>query len=751
MDIDKSKFPNIGNNKFYSKEFSVCQMLPQVPLENEEIEDDENLEEFISDRYTTESSGMSKSEQDKYNAKFEVFYSNLRANILAKYGLEITRRIYYSDKFKSLYQKFVDGDRLRNNPTDPNQIINKDLYIFSDIHVGKYMHEDNELLKWINQIPEDGTMLILGDIVYAKDLQIEHIKKFFNRVRCKNRYMLLGNHDVLSLDFYYDELNFKGIYDFIEDTKHKILFTHQPVNCKADWINIHGHLHDDTPYYSYLKYINKKINVYYKFYDKPKNLGQILGMKFKPNMNIIESTDTSKINTDFKKVNNLEIEYLNIHSPEAKKYLIKNNFFSKNFKKIYSITNGEIAIDKKSDKIAGYIYVGGGKKDENRNYGFIQTLKVVKPYRGYGISNRLLEDAIKKYNAVDLVVYKDNKIALNLYKKHGFVIIGYGNTNNKSDYWMKLKSKLSEDDKILQESSDVSKIDSTFKKKNGINFKYIDINDSSVSKYIKTVDSLNKNIDYIKKNKCGEIAVDTRKDTIAGYVLVTKRGDLSPLHVIKEYRGYGLSNYLMTDAINKYNCITLGVYDDNQVAIKLYKKFGFKQYRTKMYKDGSTVLFMKLDKKGSNNMNESFDIADSVYRELFCENTTTKGGDPKIPDQIEGAVSILEGKGYKVKYSSPGYTNTKFNNDKNKDGVVNNKLTSTGRIIFSRDYKFTSTPKGWEWRALQNGVKALYVKPITYNLDKEPDTEKAFQKWKGQYMEALNKWATALPQCGTES
>ena len=92
MDIDKSKFPNIGNNKFYSKEFSVGQMLPQVPLENEEIEDDENLEEFISDRYTTESSGMSKSEQDKYNAKFEVFYSNLRANILAKHGIEPIHR-----------------------------------------------------------------------------------------------------------------------------------------------------------------------------------------------------------------------------------------------------------------------------------------------------------------------------------------------------------------------------------------------------------------------------------------------------------------------------------------------------------------------------------------------------------------------------------------------------------------------------------------------------------------------------------
>ena len=33
MDIDKLEFPNIGNNKFYSKEFSVGQMLPQVPLD----------------------------------------------------------------------------------------------------------------------------------------------------------------------------------------------------------------------------------------------------------------------------------------------------------------------------------------------------------------------------------------------------------------------------------------------------------------------------------------------------------------------------------------------------------------------------------------------------------------------------------------------------------------------------------------------------------------------------------------------
>ena len=123
-------------------------------------------------------------------------------------------------------------------------------------------------------------------------------------------------------------------------------------------------------------------------------------------------------------------------------------FFIKNFKSILPITNGEIAIYEDDDKLAGYIYIGGGDKYTNRNYGFIQTLEVIKKYRGYGLSNKLLEDAIKKYHAIDLVVSVHNEVAVRLYKKHGFVIIGYS-SDKKDEYWMKLKSKLDKDDKII--------------------------------------------------------------------------------------------------------------------------------------------------------------------------------------------------------------------------------------------------------------------------------------------------------------
>lgn len=178
---------------------------------------------------------------------------------------------------------------------------------------------------------------------------------------------------------------------------------------------------------------------------------QILGTTISETITM-ESSSKSTLDKNFKKKSGGNFEFIDLHDPRAKKYLTTDAYYKENFENIYSTINGEIVVDKDKDKLAGYIYVGGGDKSKNRNYGFIQTLEVRKEYRGYGLSDRLLDDAIRKHNAVDLTVYKDNEVALNLYKKHGFVIIGYGNSKDNSDYWMKLKTKLSKDDKILNES-----------------------------------------------------------------------------------------------------------------------------------------------------------------------------------------------------------------------------------------------------------------------------------------------------------
>ena len=102
---------------------------------------------------------------------------------------------------------------------------------------------------------------------------------------------------------------------------------------------------------------------------------------------------------------------------------------------------------------AGYVWV------DNKKYpGLITPLDVTKEYRGYGVGNRLLYDAIHKYGAIDLCVDKDNEIAIHLYKKHGFVIIGDG--ESKKQYWMKLKTKLTAEEKSKAESIQESKASS---------------------------------------------------------------------------------------------------------------------------------------------------------------------------------------------------------------------------------------------------------------------------------------------------
>lgn len=146
------------------------------------------------------------------------------------------------------------------------------------------------------------------------------------------------------------------------------------------------------------------------------------------------------------------------------------------------------------------------------------------------------------------------------------------------------------------------------------------------------------------------------------------------------------------------------------------------------------------------NMINTDNIVEDMMMEFFGESSN--GGNDDVPDKIEPVVQMIESKGYQVKYASPGYSHTRFDNDRNKDGVINNKLVTTGRIIFSRNYEFKTTPDGWEWKVLDNGAKALYVKQYTYNKKMGNETE-AFEKWQNHYMASIKKWAANLPNVGT--
>lgn len=62
------------------------------------------------------------------------------------------------------------------------------------------------------------------------------------------------------------------------------------------------------------------------------------------------------------------------------------------------------------------IYIRG---DIIRN---ISAIEIVKEYRGYGLSNQLLDVAVKELRANALCVDKDNNLAKQIYEKYGFVV-----------------------------------------------------------------------------------------------------------------------------------------------------------------------------------------------------------------------------------------------------------------------------------------------------------------------------------------
>ena len=148
------------------------------------------------------------------------------------------------------------------------------------------------------------------------------------------------------------------------------------------------------------------------------------------------------------------------------------------------------------------------------------------------------------------------------------------------------------------ESSDYSKLSKSHKTKTDKKFKFIDISYPQIKKYINNNEILlSKYNTWIKLNKVGEIAVCTNDNKYAGHAIVgtidKSKGVIGSLFVDYNYRGRGLSNKLLEDAINKYGGIELGVYADNAIAIKLYENHGFVKIR-EYYYENELVYVMRL-------------------------------------------------------------------------------------------------------------------------------------------------------------
>lgn len=109
------------------------------------------------------------------------------------------------------------------------------------------------------------------------------------------------------------------------------------------------------------------------------------------------------------------------------------------------------------------------------------------------------------------------------------------------------------------------------------------------------------------------------------------------LEIVPKYRGYGLSNQILDFCVKGMKCKYLSVNKNNELAKKIYDKYGFKTYH-----EDKTMYYMTLDNISSTNESSIlpqdtgistivFDIGNVLVSTNFKELLM---GDPEIPNEI---------------------------------------------------------------------------------------------------------------------
>ena len=178
---------------------------------------------------------------------------------------------------------------------------------------------------------------------------------------------------------------------------------------------------------------------------------------------------------------------------------------------------------------------------------------------------------------------------------------------------------------IITESTK-SSLDADFKpkgKKNLSSFKKIHITEEVINKY-------KKEYPFLKHVRCK----DTKEYICDGYIwfnnneLVAMVGSceylddktkwIVSLEITEKYRGYGLSTQILDYAVKTMKCEYLSVNKNNEVAKKVYDKYGFK-----VYEESDTMFYMTIDKDKKYKMYKA--VAEAM-------NALTSGYIPGISD-----------------------------------------------------------------------------------------------------------------------
>ncbi|MBR5805558.1 MAG: metallophosphoesterase [Oscillospiraceae bacterium] len=106
---------------------------------------------------------------------------------------------------------------------------------------------DSIVEKWNSVVNEDDIVYVVGDFLHigCDSYHMEQAKKLNGK-----KYLVRGNHDTESDEFYIDECGFAKVYDHPIIVDDFWIFSHEPmyINKYFPYANIFGHVHDNPSY-----------------------------------------------------------------------------------------------------------------------------------------------------------------------------------------------------------------------------------------------------------------------------------------------------------------------------------------------------------------------------------------------------------------------------------------------------------------------------------------------------------------------
>lgn len=293
-------------------------------------------------------------------------------------------------------------------------------------------------------------------------------------------------------------------------------------------------------------------------------------------------------------------------------------------------------------------YVGSCQYTDDKTK-WIVSLEILPKYRGYGLSNQILDFCVKSMNCKYLSVNKNNELAKKIYDKYGFKVYH----EDKTMYYMTL-------DTISPKNESGGYIYS-FERSPIQEYDYIP--ESGVLSVIKPIPTKDKNkIKYIMEDLGDDFKdfvfanicfydIEEYEKTPIGFVILRKKPELHTafvsIGVSEQHRNSGVGSKLLQKAISYFKStkdlmwLEYWVNIDNKASIALAEKSGFVKYLSgdtakalgyyHYHMKNNNNLYERIEKSSSRKITTVvFDLGDVLIKSNM-QNKLKKN--PRIPNQ----------------------------------------------------------------------------------------------------------------------